>query len=237
MSLRDPKLQKILAAVVFIGVVSYVYFGTTYLPFNYPVRKAAIEQAETELLKLETELEKARQMIGNLAKLEAEYEKLHEQWIAAQELLPEEKEIPELLRQVTTAGNKSGVTFARFEPQGAVPRDFYTDHPINVRVRGGYHQIGIFMSRLANMPRIVNVTRLSLTQVEDKKKMADQRRAAQMEERRPPTRGRSSRQPASQPENKKQKITTVEADFVLTAYTLLGGIVNEQVPVAQKSSQ
>jgi type IV pilus assembly protein PilO len=148
--------------VMAVVILSYVYFGTSFVPINYPVRKAKIEALEKEHAKLSAELEKARQMVGNLARLEAEYERLHTQWLSAQDLLPEAKEMPELLRQVTTAGNKSGIRFALFEPQPPTPREFFSEHPVKIKVRGNYHQIGIFLSRLANMSRIVNVSKLEL---------------------------------------------------------------------------
>ncbi len=59
-------------------------------------------------------------MVGNLAKLEAEYERLHLQWESAQELLPPEEEMPDLLRKVTTAGNKAGIEFMLFQPKPPV---------------------------------------------------------------------------------------------------------------------
>ena len=201
MNLKDPKVQKIMLGVMSILILSYVYFGTNFLPFNYPVRQTKIEALEKENAKLNTELEKARKMVGNLARLEAEYERLHDQWLSAQELLPEAKEMPELLRQVTSAGNKSGVQFALFEPQPPAPREFFAEHPVKIKVRGSYHQVGIFLSRLANMQRIVNVSKLELVSPVAKAKKG----------------GRTSTK------------RTVQAEFTLSAYTLLGGIVNEEV--------
>lgn len=195
--------------VMSVLILSYVYFGTNFLPFNYPVRKAKIKALEKESAKLDAELEKARKMVGNLAKLEAEYLRLHDQWLSAQELLPEQKEMPELLRQVTTAGNKAGVQFALFEPLAPTPREFFSEHPVKIKVRGNYHQIGIFLSRLANMHRIVNVSKLELTAFENvkgKKKGTGESRTGKY-------------------------MNTVEADFTLSAYTLLGGIANEEVQV------
>lgn len=193
MNLRDPKIQRLLMVVLIVGVLSYLYFGSSFFSFCYPVRKAKIESMEAEYTKLSAELEKARKTVSNLAKLEAEYERLHEQWLSAQTLLPEEKEMPELLRKVTTAGNKAGVEFMLFQPMPPVVNEFYTSHPIKVRVRGGYHHLGIFLSRLANMDRIVNVTQLAV-------------------------------KASTQGKNKSDRKDSVVADFMLTAYTLLGGV-------------
>ncbi len=196
MDLKNPKIQKILICILLVGIVSYIYFGSTFFSFCYQVRKDRIAELEKEYSKLSAELEKARKMVGNLARLEAEYKRLHEQWISAQELLPEEKEMPDLLRKVTTAGNKAGIKFVLFQPQGAIPSEFFTAHPTKIQVRGDYHQVGILLSRLANLPRIVNVAGLSVESVADSKKSKSKIKDAN---------------------------DTVLADFVLTAYTLPGG--------------
>jgi type IV pilus assembly protein PilO len=203
MNLKDPNVQKVLLGVVVLIVVSYLYFGTQLLPFFYQVRKARVEAMEQEYTKLSADLEKARQTVGKLAQLEAEYDRLHEQWLSAQELLPEEQEMPDLLRKVTTAGVRAGVEFMLFQPGAPVVHESYKAHPVKVRVRGGYHQLGIFLSRLANLQRIVNVSEL------------DVKSAA---------RAAKGRKPGDN-----QTKNTVVADFTLTAHTLLGGAENEMV--------
>lgn len=202
MNLKDPKIQKIMLGAMAVVILSFIYFGTSFLPFNYPVRRAKIQALEAEHEKLSAELEKARRIVGNLARLEAEYERLHEQCLSAQELLPEEQEMPDLLRKVTTAGVRAGVEFALFQPQAPAPRDFYSEHPVKVQIRGGYHQVGIFFSRLANMPRIVNVSRLQLTSPRSGKRAGKRHTKA---------------------------ISTVSAEFSLSAYTLSGGVANESI--------
>ena len=204
MNLKDPNVQKILMGVVFMAIVSYLYFGTRLLPFFYQARKAKIETMEHEYARLSADLEKARQMVGKLAQLEAEYERLHQQWISAQELLPEEQEMPDLLRKVTAAGARAGVEFMLFQPGPPVMYEDYKAHPVKVRVRGGYHQVGIFLSRLANLKRIVNVTSLDL-QVGDQP-------------------GKRTKKGKGSNKN------SVVANFTLTAHTLVaGGAPNEMV--------
>jgi type IV pilus assembly protein PilO len=199
MDLKNPKFIKIAIGLLLIGAVSYVYFGSTFFSFCYPVRKAKIEEMEKEYAKLSTELEKARKMVGSLPQLEAEYQRLHDQWMSAQELLPTEKEMPDLLRKITTAGNKSGVQFVLFQPQMTVPGEYFIAHPTKVQVRGSYHQVGVFLSRLANLERIVNVSGLTL---ED------------------PSKKRGGKKTDKDKINPNE---TVFADFTLTAYTFPGG--------------
>ncbi|HKW12893.1 MAG TPA: type 4a pilus biogenesis protein PilO [Candidatus Krumholzibacteria bacterium] len=217
MNLREPKTQKILIGCVALAAAGYVYFGTSFLPFNYPVRKAKIAQLQADHEKLAAEVEKARKVVGDLARLEAEYERLHDQWISAQELLPQEKEMPDLLRQVTTAGSRSGVEFALFEPEASVPHDLYTDHPITVTVRGNYHQVGSFMGRLSNLERIVNVTDLTMTQPNDNKHAKKKTSTSKKKTQEPGT------------DTVALSNNTVEAHFTLTAYTLLDNVSGETV--------
>jgi type IV pilus assembly protein PilO len=201
MNLRDPKTQRIIIVVTALLAISYVYFGTTLLPFCYRVQKAKIAELEQENTRLSAELEKARQMVGSLARLEAEYERLHMQWESAQELLPPEEEMPDLLRKVTTAGNKAGIEFMLFQPKPPVARELFKEHPVSVRVRGGYHELGTFLSGLANMSRIVNVSDLKINAVTAAK---DTKKSKQ---------------------NNLAK--TVVADFTLSAFTLIEGAGNE----------
>lgn len=217
MNLKEPKTQRIVIGAIALAAAGYVYFGTSFLPFSYPVRKAKIEALEKEHEKLAAEVEKARRVVGDLARLEAEYERLHDQWLSAQELLPEEKEMPDLLKQVTMAGSRAGIEFALFQPGAQVGKEFHTEHPITVTVRGNYHQVGSFLGRLSNMERIVNVSALALGQPKEAKgKKKTSTRKTKTDDAAP--KGMAMR-----------SNNTVEAKFTLTAYTLQGGVTNEAV--------
>ncbi|MHB8079350.1 MAG: type IV pilus inner membrane component PilO, partial [Candidatus Krumholzibacteriia bacterium] len=159
---KDPKVVRWLLAVLVILVLVPVYFFTTVLPVTYKARRAEIAKLDARHQELGRDLEKARLLVRNLARVEKEYEILHEQWSVAQMLLPQKNEMPALLRKVTAAGSQSGVEFQLFKPGAPVAREFYAENPVEVKVQGGYHQFGIFLSRLANLNRIVNVGNLKL---------------------------------------------------------------------------
>jgi Tfp pilus assembly protein PilO len=110
--------------------------------------------------------------------------------------------MPDLLRKVTTAGNKSGIEFMLFQPKPPVVKELYKEHPVAVRVRGGYHEMGMFLSRLANLSRIVNVTDLKVNAAQTAAKDGKRSKIMNLNE-------------------------SVIADFTLSAYTLLEGVQNE----------
>jgi type IV pilus assembly protein PilO len=164
---KDPKFLRWAAAVLVVVVVVPMYFLTDSYPFTYKARDAQISELDARHQQLSRDLERARLLVRNLEKVEQEYAILHDQWLVAQTLLPEQNQMPDLLRKVTAAGQQSGIEFQLFKPQTPVNQGFYSDNPIEVVIQGGYHQTGVFLSRLANLNRIVNVSSLNLEGMKD----------------------------------------------------------------------
>jgi len=82
--------------------------------------------------------------------------------------LPNKTEIPELLIDITQAGLGRGLTFELFKPNDKRLFDFYAMAPIQIRVRGSFHQLANFISDLASLPRIVTVGNLSINRIKGK---------------------------------------------------------------------
>jgi type IV pilus assembly protein PilO len=209
MDFKDPQVQKGIIVGILCILVGYVYFFTSFLPFFHHPMRAKIASLSSEYEKMSAELEKARKTVGNLAKLEAEYNRLHDKWIAAQGLLPRDKEVADLLKKVTRIGSQAGIDFLLFEPQPAIQREFITENPVHVKVRGEYHQLGIFLSKIANLDRIVNVSNL-MVKPEDAKDG-----------------GKDSA----------VRNYTIEAELTLTAYTLVEGGETSNEKANQKPQQ
>ncbi len=159
---KDPKFLRWVGAVLLVLVVVPIYFVTDSYNFTYKARKQTISELDARHQKLSRDLERARLLVRNLEKVEQEYVILHDQWMVAQTLLPELNQMPDLLRKVTAAGQQSGIEFQLFKPQPLVNQGFYAENPIEVRIKGGYHQTGVFLSRLANLNRIVNISDLNM---------------------------------------------------------------------------
>jgi type IV pilus assembly protein PilO len=159
-SLRNPKTQKTVAIVILGLGLLYVYLLTDVVPFTYKAGAAELGELSGEYKKLSSDLTKARQVVNRLPYLEKESRLLNEKWDSAQQLLPDEQEVPSLLRAITMLGDQSGIAFVLFRPLPPVPAEHYTEHPIEVKVEGGYHEIATFLSGLANMERILTVADL-----------------------------------------------------------------------------
>lgn len=164
---RDPNVQ-IAGLVIFVSlIVAFVFFVSGMLPFGFQPRATAIAALEADYEAISADLMKAKQTASRLPQVKAEHDELVARWEEAKLLLPTEKEMAELLTQVTVAGQRSGVDFVLFEPRPPVPRDIYLENPIAVTIEGGYHEIGMFLGRLSNLSRIVNVNRIDMKNVAD----------------------------------------------------------------------
>jgi Tfp pilus assembly protein PilO len=220
MSLRDPKTQRLVLAIAVCAIGGWGFFLSDLLPFGY--RKHAKKEKELRAARetVATELEKARRTVGALPQLETEQKDLERKWRQAETLLPTDKEMAELLTSITQAGEQAGVTFQLFKPGPQRPQEFYNENPVEIQVKGGFHQVGVFLARLANLSRIVNVSGLVLDGTKQKSR-----------------RERGKRQ-AGAPADDERSDQTLTASFTATAYSLRDPAAPvPQAPAAEKGGQ
>ena len=93
---------------------------------------------------------------------EAEVQGLERDLDLALKQLPNRKQFEDLLRDISTAGKKVGVTIKSIDRSKEVARDFYAEVPFELEIEGNYHDLARFFEMVAALPRIVNVGGLSI---------------------------------------------------------------------------
>ena len=136
-------------------VAAYVFWF--YLP-----RSQEAAEIQRTIQELEAERTQLRKILANRKPIEAESRAVEAAFNQAQAQLPEQKEIPELLRQVSRLGQDSGLEVLLFRQQPEQVRNLYTEVPVQMSVRGGYHDIALFFDQVRHLDRIVNVADMSL---------------------------------------------------------------------------
>jgi type IV pilus assembly protein PilO len=134
--------------VLFVGLFTYL----VYLPKTEQIRKT-----EEEINKLEGQLARAKIKTKDYKSLQNKKKDVDQQLKEALRLLPNEKEIPNLLRKVTELGNESNLDFRFFDPKNEIPKDFYIEIPVAIEVRGNYHDVAVFFDKIGRMDRIMNI--------------------------------------------------------------------------------
>jgi type IV pilus assembly protein PilO len=130
--------------------------------FSIKPRKGRIADLTEQHKNVAKVLETSRGYIEKYRSVKAAYDSISVIWEKLEELLPEQKEMPELLSSISNAGKRSGAEFTLFKPLPQIPHDFYEENPVTIKVSCNYHQLGAFLSRIAALPRLVNVNKLKL---------------------------------------------------------------------------
>jgi type IV pilus assembly protein PilO len=136
-------------------VVLYVFL------FHIP-RSAEIVKKQERRLSLEKERTKLQASLKDREKTSAEALQIEGRFNEVKAQLPEQKEIPELLRQVSNLGRDSGLEVTLFRQKPEILHDLYAEVPVEMAVRGGYHQIALFFDKVRHLDRIVNVSDISV---------------------------------------------------------------------------
>ncbi|QNP39773.1 type IV pilus inner membrane component PilO [Lysobacter solisilvae (ex Woo and Kim 2020)] len=116
---------------------------------------SALEGQEKEL-RLEFETKQGR--AANLEPLKQQLAQMEEQLKQMLRQLPSKTEMPDLIVDISQTALATGITNELFQPGPEIPKEFYAEKPISLRMVGTYHQFGGFVSGVATLPRVVIMT-------------------------------------------------------------------------------
>jgi type IV pilus assembly protein PilO len=122
-----------------------------------------LERAEKKELDLRQTFEDKQAKAVNLEKYKQQLDEMRESFGSMLRQLPNKTEVAELLVDVSQTGLAAGLEFELFRPTGEVPKEFYAELPIQLKVNGTYHEFGEFISGLAALPRIVTIHDVKIT--------------------------------------------------------------------------
>lgn len=140
-------------------VILFLMGGAIFLGYWFHTKDQLVEleSAEVKEAGLKVIFETKAKQAANLEAYEQQLEEMRESFGAMLRQLPNQTEVADLLIDVSQTGLASGLEFELFQPRPEVPREFYAELPISIRVIGGYHEFGDFISGVAALPRIVTI--------------------------------------------------------------------------------
>jgi type IV pilus assembly protein PilO len=120
------------------------------------------EQLQKEYSGLRNELNNLKTIQNNLEKHRQEYQLMQEKLQDVLKQLPETKDIPNLLRNITSVGEETRLKIKYFEPKGIKHKDFYCELPFEIKFSGPFHNTASFFDDVRRMDRLVNITSFAL---------------------------------------------------------------------------
>jgi Tfp pilus assembly protein PilO len=169
MALLDNPRSTSILAILFAGLVGYVlYTGDAIRMIGLPglkERSARVEALQDTIRTLEASIDSAKQELarGTVEDIRRRVEQYKATLGVLREFVPEQNEVPNLLDDISSRAKIRGVNLASVVPQPVVegPAPFDT-HEYEMAVIGRYDQIGIFLSDVAGLRRIIVPTQLTL---------------------------------------------------------------------------
>ena len=133
-----------------------------FYALDYMPKAEEIANEKDNVDRLEQQLMRVKIRVRNLAKFRDEYAEVKEKFQEAIKLLPDKREIPNLLRNISQVGMDSKLEFRLISPQPENAKDFYMEIPVALEVKGDYRNVTLFFDRIGRMDRIVNILNISM---------------------------------------------------------------------------
>jgi len=152
-----PKQQR----TMILAVLILVLLALGYV-FVYSARSARIADLSEQIKSLSAERDRKKVLASNLPKLKQQLQQLDGMLKEALAQLPDRKEIPDLLSSISTKARESGLEILVFRPRAETPKDFYAEIPVDIIVKGGFHNVVTFFDEVGKLTRLVNINNIEL---------------------------------------------------------------------------
>jgi len=150
--LERPLAHKIGILVVIIILVTALYYSFLYIP------------RADEIAKLSDSVEIARneksvkaQKAANLPRLKKDLQQLDAELKKAVAQLPDKREIAELLSTISAKAQQVGLNVLVFRPRGETYQEFYAEVPVDITVKGNFHNTVSFFDEVGRLNRLINI--------------------------------------------------------------------------------
>ncbi len=146
----------ILVRGVIVVVIALVVLGAVYY-FDTQHQLSDRERLKQKEVSLKSTFEAKQAKAASLDAYKEQMKEMEESFGTMLRQLPSKTEVADLLVDITQTGLANGLEFDLFQPNAEIKKEFYAELPIEINVRGNYHQLGGFASGIAALPRIVTI--------------------------------------------------------------------------------
>ena len=151
--------------VLLIGVVLIGFFYFLY----YKGKSTKIETMEKDITKTTIEIRKADRKIRSLKKIEKGIVAKEEQLRELKRILPEEKEIDEILKKVQSIISSSRLQLNNIDGLKEVSlEEVLVKKPLSISLLGNFHNLAVFYDQLSELDKIFTVDNIIITPSKEK---------------------------------------------------------------------
>lgn len=152
-------VKMIIWSLAFIGALAAGYF------VHITGMQAELANAKRHEVSLKQEYKQKYAQAAHLDAYKKQQKEMEASFEAILRQLPSNTEIPGLIEDITLVGLKNGLSFDSIDLQPEQSHQFYIEKPIRIVVTGSYHQLGAFVSDVADLSRIVTLHNFTIVPV------------------------------------------------------------------------
>jgi len=147
-----PRGQRfVLFGLVYV-LVALIFAFTMYFPAS-----TDLDDLTSNRKNLENQKRLVQKRVSDKEGFDQRLEELTKNLKNALKELPNTREIPGLLKGISTLGRKVGLEIRHFTPLPEEKREYVAAVPVELEVEGSYHEVAMFFDNLSKMNRIVYV--------------------------------------------------------------------------------
>ena len=156
-NLKDPRFRIPLLVTLITGGGIYYWYSEMFTP----LQNERVSLSQNLIAKQDT-LRIVQALKPQLAQLRIELEAAQLRLDSLKSIFPDQKEIPKLIRELTSVSRASGINTTKFNPMPDVEREYFIENHYALSVDGGYHQLAEFFAFLANFTLIINLSNVNI---------------------------------------------------------------------------
>jgi type IV pilus assembly protein PilO len=153
----DAILERSTAQKVAILGVGVILIAALYYSFLFSPKADEVAKLADSVEIARNEKTVKTQKAANLSRLRQDLQRLDAELKKAIAQLPEKKEIPELLSSISSKAQQSGLDVLLFRPRPESYQEFYAEVPVDITVKGNFHNTVNFFDDVGRMDRLVNI--------------------------------------------------------------------------------
>ena len=148
----------------FVVVSALAVFG--FWKFYVSDMQADIDARQTRLTALRADVAKGVATARRLPQFQSDVAELERRLDNLRAVLPEQKDVADILRRVQGLATQSSLNIQRFTPQEPKQEAMYASLPFKLKAEGTYHNLGLFFDRISKFPRIINVGEITIKPIQ-----------------------------------------------------------------------
>lgn len=150
--------------LILVSVAAFLYAGVWY--FITSETRAETATLNEQVSALQAKNEAARVATQRINEFRALYASKSEEYEELKVLLPEQREITNVLQGLQDTANGSRMVVMRFSPSEDTQQDSIMAKPIEVEVDSNFTNLRSFFDAMAKLPRIVSITDFKINQLD-----------------------------------------------------------------------